>query len=111
MYNATAYTNFDEKAQTNDRVLVLKARENQNSLDSKGLIDNRLFKGENQLHALMDTQSLLWTMKYDKGGLPEPLKQSWTSFKRLFEYAEKYFDKRGVDISEVKQYAPSSHNS
>jgi hypothetical protein len=108
MYNNAAYTNFDEKTQTNDRVLVLKPRPDQNTLDNKGLIDNRLFKGENNLHAIMDTQTLLWTMKYEKGGLPEPLKQSWTSFKRLFDYAEKYFNSRGVDISEVKQYAPSS---
>lgn len=103
-----SYTNFDDKTQTNDRVLVLKPRPDQNTLTDKGMIDNRLFKGENQLHALMDTQTLLWTMKYEKGGLPEVLKQSFTSFKRLFDYAQLYFDKRGVDISEVKQYAPSS---
>jgi len=110
MYTNTAYTNFDESVQTNNRVLVLKQREDQNALDTKGMIDNRLFKGENQLHAIMDTQTLLWVLKYEKGGLPETLKQSWTSFRRLFDYAEKYFNSRGVDISEVKQYAPSSDN-
>ena len=103
-----AYTNFDEKTQTNNRVLVLKPREGENTRTDKGMIDNRLFKGDNRLHAIMDNQTLLWTLKYEKGGIPEPLKQSFTSFSRLFNHAERYFNSRGVDITDVKQYAPSS---
>ena len=44
----------------------------------------------------------LWAFKYDSGGLPEPLKQKFTSFKALFDFAKVYFLKRNLEIVEIK---------
>ena len=88
------------KDRKTDRVLVLKAREGVTT-SSTGLVDPRLFKGENKLHAIQDEDKSLWIFKYECGGLPPPLKQSFTNFNLAYKHAEKYFNSRGVDIVEV----------
>ena len=88
------------KERKTDRVFVLKAREGATS--STGLVDPRLFSGENKLHAKMDPKSLLWHFKYEHGGLPQPLKQSFTNFDLAYKHAEKYLNTRGIDILEVQ---------
>ena len=86
-----------------DRVLVLKVKDGKAPLTSTGLVDNRLFSGENNLHGVMDPQSCLWSFKYEMGGLPPALKdQKFTSFSVLKRYAEEYFKKRNIEIVEVK---------
>jgi hypothetical protein len=69
--------------------------------DTNGIIDKRLFSGENKLHALMDTQTCLWSLKYEMGGLPNPLKQQFTSFSRLLTFVTEYFKRRNVEVKEV----------
>lgn len=90
-----------EKMRTTDRVLVLSKKEGENTKNSIGLIDNRLFTGENKLHCKMDFQTLLWSFKYEQGGLPEPLKEKFTSFRAAMKHAENYFSRRNILIQEV----------
>lgn len=87
------------KERKSDRILVLKAREGAKS--STGLIDPRLFSGENKLHVKMDPERSIWSFQYEHGGLPQPLKQSFTSFGLAYQHAERYLNSRGIDIVEV----------
>lgn len=89
------------KLVSNDRVFVLKAIEGESSRNGAGIVDKRLFTGSNRLHAIRDGQTSLWSLKYDSGILPEPLKQSFTTFQKLREYVAGYFQRRGVQITEV----------
>lgn len=89
-----------QKEKSTDRVIVLKQREGAKSVSSTGLVDNRLFKGGNALHAIMGPTGI-WTMKYENGALPEPLRQSFTNFDYLLKHARTYFSNRGIDIVEV----------
>lgn len=96
------FTNPKTKERSSDRVLVLKLMDDKAPIATTGLADRRIFTGENNLHAVMDPQTCLWNMRYDAGTVPQPLKQSFTSFKALYEYAEGYFKRRNILISEVK---------
>lgn len=88
------------KERSSDRILMLKPIGGK-PVSSTGLVDPRLFKGENRLHLTMEPQTSIWYFKYDQGGLPEPLKQRFTSFRIAKEYATDYFKKRNVEITEV----------
>lgn len=90
------------KERSTDRVLVLKPKAGEEVKSSKGMVDPRLFNGENKLHAIMDGQNLLWSFKYEFGGLPEPLKQSFTNFTLALDHAKKYFESRGIEIVEIQ---------
>jgi len=90
------------KMHSADRVIVLEPIEGKATLSATGLTDNRLFTGENRLHAIMDPQTCIWTMKYDEGGLPAGLKgQQFTSFGKLLNYAREYYKRRNIEIKEV----------
>lgn len=92
----------ESKMRTPDRILVLKIKDGEKAKNSAGLVDSRLFKGDNKLHGVMDTQTTLWKLKYDDGDIPGPLKGQFTSFKALRIHAEEYFRKRNIEIIEVK---------
>jgi hypothetical protein len=82
-----------------DRILVLE------KIDPKGdtgLIDPKVFKGENNLHAVMDQGTCLWSFKHDRGMVPAPLRNKYTSFKAAREQAEEYFRQKNIRIVEVK---------
>ena len=62
--------NFDSdqensKMRSTDRVLVLREIPGQKVRATSGLVDPRLFKGENALHVFMDPATCLWYFKYD----------------------------------------------
>lgn len=84
-----------------DRILVLAPEEGKDVLNSKGVVDKRLFNGENRLHAKLDTQTMLWFVQYDHGIPPQPFQQRFTSFTKLFGFVEDYYKRRNVKISEV----------
>lgn len=92
----------ESKMLTPDRVLELSIMDGKKPLDSIGNSDKRLFTGENKLHAVMDTQTTLWKLKYEMGAVPEQLKGEFTSFKALRQHAEQYFNKRNIEIKEVR---------
>lgn len=68
---------------------------------TKGAVDNRLFKGTNKLHAVMDDQTCLWHMRYDSGVLPGALQQQFTSFTKLITFVTEYYKRRNIRIVEV----------
>lgn len=92
---------YKEKIRDTDRILVLEKIEGDVVKTNTGLIDNRLFKGGNKLHAAFDDQSLLWGFRYESGTLPEPLRGKFTSFKKLKDFADGYFSRRGLKIVQV----------
>lgn len=87
---------------SHDRILELAVIDGKAALSSTGMVDTRLFTGGNKLHAIMDLETCLWRFKYDDGILPQPLKGVFTSFKALRKFAEEYFLKRNIRITEVK---------
>lgn len=82
------------------RELALVTIDGKAPINSTGLMDNRLFTGENKLRAYMEPNGL-WSLKYDSGILPEPLKQQFTSFSTLLRITKDYFKKRNIAIKEV----------
>jgi len=90
-----------KKLRSSDRIFTLSRIDDKAPLSSTGMVDGRLFSGENKLHAIMDEQTCLWTFKYALGITPEPLKQRFTTFSNLKKYAEEYFARRNVKITEV----------
>lgn len=78
--------------------------------NSMGLLDRRLFTGENRIKLVMDSQTCLWTVKYDSGAVPEKLRGKYTKYQTLLDLAKDYFKKRNVEIVEIrdKQLAPTT---
>lgn len=90
------------KMNSDDRIFVLKPMEGKPTLSSSGMVDNRLFTGENKLHAIYDYQRGTWTIKFDLGGPPEALKnQRFTHFSDLLAFVKKYYKSRNVDVVEA----------
>lgn len=91
-----------EKMRSNDRVLVLEVIDGTKPKTATGLTDSRLFSGEenDSLHAVQSPTGL-WTCKYSRSTLPEPLRQTFTSFNRLREYVDGYYNRRNLRIAKV----------
>lgn len=90
-----------EKMATNDRVMVLKAMDGKSAKDTRGLVDSRLFTGENKLHGIYDERTGLWNLRYETGALPGPLQQKFGTFSELEHFTRKYFSTRNVEILEI----------
>lgn len=84
-----------------DRILVLKPEEGKDTLTSKGTVDNRLFTGDNKLHARMDPEYGHWYIQYEKGNPPPSLQQRWTSFTKLYNHISEYYKRRNIQIVEI----------
>ncbi len=98
-YNFTPDTT---KMRAKDRVFKLGIIDKKLPKNSTGMVDTRLFSGENALHAKMDPETCFWFLQYESGGaLPQPLKVNFTSFPALKRYAEDYFRTRNIEIKEV----------
>lgn len=93
--------NYSTKMRNTDRVIVLEKMEGKDTLNTQGLVDNRLFTGDNRLHAIMDPQNSQWSLRYDSGILPKSLAGKWTSFSKLKEFLTGYFYKRNINIKEI----------
>ena len=90
------------KLRSTDRVMSLSIIDSKLPLTSMGLVDKRLFSGEQKLHAKMETQSCMWYMQYENAGkLPIELDQKFTTFSALYKHAERYFLSRNIKIEEV----------
>lgn len=83
------------------RILVLKQIEGKQKLNSSGMVDNRLFTGENNLSAIRNPQTSHWSLRLNHGIIQQSLKGSFTSFKACLEHARDYYSRRGVEITEV----------
>lgn len=91
-----------KKNRSDDVIFVLKPVEGKQTLNSMGVVDPRLFSGENRLHAVFETQTAFWYLKYDHGVVPEPFKQKFTSLEKLMIFVKDYFKKRNIEIAEIK---------
>lgn len=89
------------KMRDDDRVIVIKPMEDKKVLSSTGNVDTRLFTGENKLHAIYDVPRGFWSLKYEIGGLPEPLKQRFTHFSELLKYVTHYYKTRNIEVVKV----------
>ena len=90
-----------DKSRKTDRLIIVKPMEGKKPKSSTGLVDPRLFTGDNKLHAIQDSQNNLWSLKLDAGGLAEPLKQKFKTFPTLLTFVKQYFEKRNLEIVEV----------
>lgn len=87
---------------TSNRYLALELIDGEKPKDSTGMVDPRLFKdGGNKLVASMNTESCLWTMRYEKGAIPPALQGSFTGFGALKKHADAYFFQRNLKVTEV----------
>lgn len=84
-----------------DITLVLRPIEGKKALSSIGLLDPRLFKGGNSLHAVMDTQTCLWSLHYECGIPPEAFRQRFTSYSQLMKFVIEYMKGRNIEIAEI----------
>ena len=91
----------EAKVRSDDRVLVLQPMEGLKPRNVVGQVDPRLFNGENNLHVIYDDMTGMWKLRYDTGGLPEPLKQTFTTFNTAVDAVKKYFSTRNVEVSKV----------
>jgi hypothetical protein len=89
------------KNRSPDRILVLRKIEGKGTLTDQGLVDNRLFSGGNRLHAILEPETCHWYFKYEAGALPQSLQQKFTTFTKLMSFANNYFNRRNIEITEV----------
>lgn len=100
MFNAHL-NNIEDKNHAPTRELILRPMEGKRATSASGLVDNRLFKGENSLNAIQGEDGL-WFCRFEQGIVPEPLKQRWTSVSKLLGFVKNYYEKRNIEIVEVK---------
>lgn len=92
------------KMTSDDRILVLEIVNGKRANDS--LIDNAVFDGKNNIHAVLQLNNL-WTLKLEHGFLPSYLRdKAFTNFNRLLKYVEDYFSKRGIKVKEIVDVWP-----
>lgn len=91
----------ESKLKKDDRVIELGQTPGKEALTSKSMADPGLLKGTNQLHAVMNPSFGYWTLRYERGDVPLPLKSKFTSFQLAKEAAERYFGNKGLEVIRV----------
>jgi len=91
---------FESKQKKDEKILVLKVIDGTKPKTSMGMVDPRVFSGDNKIWAKQGPD-LLWAISYDKGIMPPGLHQKFTTFSKLKAFAENYFKKRNLEIIEV----------
>jgi hypothetical protein len=95
------HTQNTTKMKTDDRILILRPKAGELPLTSGLAVDRRLLTGENRIHAILDKNFMFWSLRYDAGNLPPPLRQSFTSFGKCLDFVKNYFDRRNIEVVEV----------
>jgi hypothetical protein len=90
-----------DKLKSNERYVLLKQMEGQDPLNSKGMVDKRLFTGENKLLVTLDPQDSLWSIKFEKGLTPGNLTQRFTAFSKAVKHIKDYYAKRNIEIDKI----------
>lgn len=95
--------NKNTKMRGNDRAFALEQIDDKAPISSTGLVDKRLFTGENRIRAIRNEGSHnLWYFQYDKGNLPGALEGvKFTKFDQAQKYLENYFNTRNIRVKEV----------
>lgn len=89
------------KERKTDRILVVQVIDGKRPKSSTGIVDPRLFTGENKLHLILDPRSRLWYFRYEQGGIPPILKQRFTSYDIALDFITKYLATRNLKIVEI----------
>jgi hypothetical protein len=89
------------KMRSDDRIIELKPMPGVNPKNSIGNTDSRLFTGENQLHAVYNEMTGMWSLRYEQGAVPGALKERWTMFEDLLATVKRYFSSRNVEVTRV----------
>ena len=89
-----------DKERKSDRILVLGAMEGKTPKNTLGIGSVR--DAPEAFYAHKDPQSCLWEFRQRGGILHGPLRQKFTSFKKLRQFADEYFGRRNMVIKEVK---------
>lgn len=92
----------NNKIKSDDRVIILKPKEGFDPLDSSGMVDKRLFTGDNGLHVIKDPETCFWSLRFEAGILPDPLKGSWNSFNKIVDHVRDYYNRRNIEIVEIR---------
>lgn len=92
---------LESKMHSNKRALIVKVKEGEKARSTAGLVDSRLFTGQNKLFALKEPVGNLWMLRYESGMIPPVLRQKFTKFSNLLDHTQRYFSKRGLEITEV----------
>lgn len=93
---------FLNKMNSNKRSLILKVKEGVSAKSSTGVIDARLFNGNNALYAICGPGNNLWHLEYAHGAIPASLQQKFTSFPLLLKTVQQYLDKRNIEVEKVQ---------
>lgn len=89
------------KMRSDDRILILEQIPGTKGRNAAGNVDPRIFTGENKLHVIYSEVNGMWKFQYEQGGLPEVLKQNFTTFTEALAEVTKYFAKRNIRVAEV----------
>lgn len=92
--------NMAKQAKT-DRLFTLEIIDGKKPKNSTGMVDPRLFGGENQLHIQKDKETNFWYFTYDKGLPPKELRCMFTTFPAALRHAEQYYFYRNLTIKEI----------
>lgn len=90
-----------ETNRSDDRLIEIKVIDGKKPVSVTGLVDPRLFTGENKLHLYKDPKDLLWTYKYDHGAVPKVLKQKFTTYTKALETLRVYLNNRNLEITRI----------
>lgn len=85
---------------SNDRVFSLTPIDDK-AISVKGMMDKRLFTGENKLHAIQGPGDTLWSLYYEMGIVSNEMKQKFTSFQALLKFISQYYGKRNIIVKEI----------
>lgn len=91
----------DDNNFSNDRVLYIRPVDGLKPKSVTGLVDPRLFTGENNLHLVMDTENCLWGFRYERGNIPGALNTKFTSVEKALEHAKSYLRDRNLEIYKI----------
>lgn len=97
-----ALNHNSNKMASSDRIFKLEIIDGKKPRDSIGMLDPRLFTGENKLHIKKDKETNFWFFAYDLGAVPGALKHKFTGFNAAVKHAEMYFKTRNVTINEIE---------
>lgn len=86
---------------SDDRAISFQLIDDKKHITAGGIVDPRLFKGTNRLHAQRDEEGL-WFLKYESGDIPPALKQRWTHYTRLIDDVEAYYRGRNLSIKRIE---------
>lgn len=89
------------KMASTDRIFSLSLIDDKLPKNSIGMVDPRLFSGENKLHIKKDPETNFWSFSYERGIPPRELQCVFTSATAAIRHAELYYRTRNLSLKEI----------